>query len=163
MSSFIPVSQYLSYFLANRPTVDSLMTITGDIMLVEKMAFPEPRTASGIIMASGSHGKAFNSLEADKPNFYRVLAVGAGFYDDDTGKDVAVDTQPGSIVLLGSVSVKLFSQFPLQEAYVPDTIGIAREMDVQIKFKTEAEFVQFLTSFNGAVKAEVEARRGAAE
>lgn len=147
----IPASKYLPFFQVHKPIG---MELSGDILLVERMKFPETKTTGGIILASSiAAANTINGIGADKPGFYRVLHVGAGYTDD--GKDVPLDVAPGDIILVGAVSVKLFSLFPLLEAYEPDSIGITRETDIQIRFHGEDRFIQFLTDFNRSVKAQV--------
>lgn len=150
----IPASKYLPFFRERGPGLHSTMEISGDIILVERMKFPEAKTASGIILASDTRAaNTLNGIGADKPGFFRVLHVGEGFTDGD--KDIPLDVNAGDIILVGAVSVKLFSLFPMLEAYEPDSIGITREADIQIRFKGEDHFIQFLGEFNTAVKAEV--------
>lgn len=154
MKETLAPSRYLPFFKEHGPSLKESMKLTGDILLVERMKFPESKTASGIILASSiSHANTVNGIGADKPGFYRVLHIGEGYTDN--GADVPLEVEPGDVVLLGAVSVKLFSLFPLLEAYEPDSIGIARETDIQIRFHGEDKFLKFLGDFNSAVKGQV--------
>jgi co-chaperonin GroES (HSP10) len=151
----IPASRYLPYFKEYGPKLSETMEVSGDILLVERMKFPETKTASGLILATDSAAaRTMNGIGADKPGFYRVLHVGAGFVGED-GADVPLDVKPGDVILIGAVSVKLFSMFPLLEAYEPDSIGITRETDIQIRFHGEDNFIEFLKSFNESTKAQM--------
>ncbi len=152
--STIPKSRYLDFFKNNQDTIRAQMRATGDILLIERMKFPEAKTSSGIILASDTRAaNTFGGIGADKPGFYRILFVGEGYFDDDTKEDLPLDISPGGVALLGQASVKMFSLFPLLEAYEPDSIGIARETDIQLRFNSEESFVEFLRSFNEATKA----------
>lgn len=116
------------------------------------MEFPEARTAGGLYIPT-TKGAQLGTLTADRPDFFRVLLTGAGYYDDTTGADVPLDVTQGDIILTGTVSVKLFSSFPLLEKYRADSIGITRESDIQMRFKGEDAFLSFLHEFNESAKA----------
>ena len=148
-------SKYLKYFVENRTELAESTQLIGDIILVEKIRFPEAKIG-GIIMATARTNQ-LNTLVSDQPQFYRVLLPGAGYYDDETKADVPLDIDQGDIILSGSVSVKLFSTFPGLEVTDTDTLGITRHADVQWRFKTEKAFIGFLERLNESVKAEVSA------
>jgi co-chaperonin GroES (HSP10) len=149
----IPKSRYLDFFQQNKEVIREHLEIIGDVILVEKVKFPEARTASGIYITD--YKGQINTLNADKPHFYRVLMPGEGYYDDTTKESQPLNAQQGDIILVGSISVKIFSSFPLLEAYEADSIGITRESEIQMRFKGEDNFVRFLGDFNKAVKAKM--------
>jgi co-chaperonin GroES (HSP10) len=149
----MPVSKYLPYFVTNRAALTESAQLIGDIILVEKIKFPE-RRVGGIILQDHSRNQ-LNTMMGDQPSFYRVLLPGAGYYDDETKADVPLDIDQGDIILTGALSVKLFSTFPGLETTDSDAIGITRHADIQWRFKTEESFVRFIEGFNLGVKAEV--------
>lgn len=152
--SQLPKSKYLDYFVTNEATIREQMETIGNIIVVEKVKLPEQKTASGIILAEAPRAQ-LNTLVSDRPAFYRVLHVGAGYFDADTDADVPLNSRPGDIVLCASTSVKLFSSFPLLGAYEPDTIGITRDEDVQIRYKGQEAFERFLIGLDSHVKAQM--------
>lgn len=159
--SSIPKSVYLEWFKANSGRIRDTTNLIGDLMLVERLKMPEKKTASGLIIPDKSYNQ-LNSMMSDQPCFYRVLLTGAGFYDDNTKEDVPLESQPGDIIQTGSISVKVYSSFPLLEAYEADTIGITRESDVQWRFKTEEAFTGLLGDFDRAIKEKISERQKAA-
>lgn len=150
----LPKSKYLEYFTENEAPIRESLEVIGNIIVVERIKMPEARTASGLYLAESPKSQ-LNSLVSDRPSFYRVLHVGAGYYDDETGADVGLNAKPGDIALLASASVKLFSSIPLMGAYESDTLGIARDEDVQIRFHGQEAFERFLTGLDKHVKAQV--------
>jgi co-chaperonin GroES (HSP10) len=150
----IPRSRYLDYFVNNLATISEQCEVIGNIIIVEKVKFPETKTAGGIIIGVESHRGQLNTLVSDRPAFYRVLHVGAGYFDAD-GNDIALNSKPGDIVLLASASVKLFSSFPLLGAYEADSIGITRDEDVQIRFKGQEAFERFAFGLDSHAKAQI--------
>jgi len=155
----IAKSRYLDYFREHRQSLKDSFELIADCILVERLVLPEPRTASGIILVETRN--QVGSISADRPHFYRVLLPGEGYFDDksEDNKPVALNAEQGDIILVGSTSVKLFSTFPLLESYVPDTLGLTRESEIQWRFKGEDAFRRFLTEFNLSSKAKVEPGR----
>jgi co-chaperonin GroES (HSP10) len=153
----LPPSLYLPYFEANRDWLKDHVTLVGDILLVERIRFPEKKIGS-IILADRTANQV-NTLLSNQPTFYRVLHVGNGYYDDETKQDEPLEVQPGHVVLTGSVSANIFSYFPMLEVTDSDVLGVTRYSDVQAHIKSEEAFVQFLGALNSSVKAEVEKRK----
>lgn len=152
--SQLPASKYLDYFVSNVEAVKEQMETIGNIIIVEKIKMPEQKTASGIIIAESFPKSQLNTLVADRPTFYRVLHVGEGYFDAD-GNDVALNSQPGDIVLLASASVKHFSSFPLMGSYEADSIGITQDESVQLRFKGQEAFERFLNGLDSHAKAQI--------
>jgi co-chaperonin GroES (HSP10) len=123
---------------------------------------PEKKTASGLIIADKSYNQ-LNAMTSDEPAFYRVLLTGAGYYDDTTKGAVPLETQPGDIVQMGKISVKVFSSFPLLEAYEADTIGITHDSEIQWRFKGEEAFTGLLDEFDRAIKEKISSRQKLSE
>lgn len=156
----LPESIYLPFFKENAERLKSAFTLMGDMLLVERIVWPERKVGS-IIIADRSKSQV-TSLLANQPVFYRVLHTGAGYYKEDldaVGHDVPLDTKPGAIILTSSVSCNLFSSFPLLEVAESDILGVTRESDVQARFESEEEFLGFLGDLNSAAQAEVARRK----
>ena len=148
----IAPSRYLNAILAAKDELGDLLT--GDLLLVEAIPQAEVKTTSGIIIASDS--RQMNTVKANLPHFVRVLAVGPGYYDEENpDKTVALDTQPGAIVMVGDNSVKWWSHLPVT-GYKPYEIGITREAEIQVKFKTDEEFRRVFGAINKGLETKVE-------
>jgi co-chaperonin GroES (HSP10) len=152
----LPKSKYLEFFLSNQESIKEMMETIGNIIVLEKIKLPEMKTASGIILAEAPKSQ-LGSLVADRPTFYRVVHVGEGYYKPETMETVPLNSQMGDIVLIASASVKHFSSFPLVGAYEADSIGIAADENVQIRFKGQEAFERFLVGLDAHVKGQLNA------
>jgi hypothetical protein len=153
----LPQSKYLKYFQDNIGGITEASQLTGDILLVEKIKFPE-RRVGGIILDTGMGRNQVTGFSSNVPLFFRVLHTGAGFYNDDTGEDVPLDIERGDIVLCASVSVNVFSSFPMLETSDSDVIGLTRHSEVQWRFRGEKAFLDFLAGLNGSMKEVMNAK-----
>jgi co-chaperonin GroES (HSP10) len=151
----VPKSKYLEFFLENKPTFTEQFELVGDVVLVERIKFPETRTASGIVLAEfkGQVG----AMGSDRPHFYRVLLPGEGFYNDETKEDVALNCQSGDIVLVSSLSVRSFGTFPLLTSYESDSLGVTRDSEILWRFKGQENFERLLGALDKAVAGKVQA------
>jgi co-chaperonin GroES (HSP10) len=136
--------------------------LTADYLLVERIPDEELKTKSGLILAS-VQTNALNTLTADKPQWARVLACGEGYYsleEDAEGNEVEKTTplnaKPGDIVLVSKLSVKYFSLFGELDGYEPDSIGLTKESEIQLRFKGEEGYREAFASLNGIAPAPVE-------
>lgn len=145
-------SNYLDQFKAMADEAKEAYELYGDCLLVEKLKEPERKIGSIILATANGRQDSFGQ---DKPHFVRVLAVGKGFYDEKTGEDVALSVEPGDIILIGPLAVKYFSMFGNLEAYEPDSIGITRESEIQLRFKGEEGYGQVFATLNKFAKKKV--------
>lgn len=136
---------YQKQFEGMRDDAGSHYELYGDCLLVEKLKEPERKIGS-IILASAIGRQ--DSFGQDRPHFVRVLAIGKGFYNEESGEDVPVSVAVGDIILVGPISVKYFSMFGEMESYEPDSIGITRETEIQLKFKGEEGYRQVFATLN---------------
>lgn len=134
-------------------------TLTGDVMLVERIKAPERKVGS-IIMAEVKNQR---TALGDGPHFVTVLAVGPGYYDDETKAPIALEAEPGDIILVGPASVKYFSFFGDLTNYEPDAIGITRATEIQMRFRGKEGYEKVFSILNGKVKTEVEQHPGLGE
>lgn len=124
-------SKYLARF-QTLPT--EAMTLIGDSLLVERVPIEEKRTSSGLIKSADfGANHARNSIKTDLPVFVHVVAVGSGYYDDETKEPVPLDVKVGDIVLVGSHSVNWFSDMDIPD-YQAYEIGLTREQEIKLKF-----------------------------
>jgi co-chaperonin GroES (HSP10) len=144
------MSKYLTAF---RDANKDNFKLIGDCLLIEVLKEDEFKTKSGLIIAD-STGRQVNGLSADKPTFVRVLIVGEGYYNEDDGSDVRLDSQPGDIVLVGTTSIKRFSVFGPIVNYGDTSLGLIRESDVQMRFNGQAGFDAFFREANEALNGQ---------
>lgn len=141
-NSFLPVFEHLN------AQNNGDMIVIGDTLLVEPVqqapATKDVETADGkkvsIILETKLTNRQVGSVEDDRPLFVRVLACGSGYYDDETGKDLPLETQPGDIILMGKLSVRWLSTFGPLLREGDRQIGICRESDSILRFKGQAGF-----------------------
>jgi co-chaperonin GroES (HSP10) len=155
----LPKSKFLPFFQENRPQHNATSKLVGDCLIVEKISFPEKRIG-GIIIADASKTQ-LNSIVGDQPLFYRVLMVGSGYYDDTTKESVPLEVEPGAVILTGSISVRMFSHFPMLETTEYGVLGLTRFSDVNMYWQDEADFFSFLSGMNTSVKTAIEAEKSA--
>jgi co-chaperonin GroES (HSP10) len=136
----------LSKFQRAAAQAKELVKLVGDCILVEEMAEEEFKTKSGIILQGARNQVA--GLEADRPTFARVLQVGEGFYDDETGADVAVGVSPGDIVLVGKHALKRFSVFGKLVSSGDATVALIRESEIQMIFHGQGGFDGYFQLLN---------------
>lgn len=132
-------SKPLLAFEEIKNTLLNNFTLTGDLLIVEKLEIKEVKSKSGIVIQAAPVTKQVNGIEAHRPNLVRVIAVGEG-YIDDKGQDVSLDTKPGDIVLLGRLSVQWWSSFGSVLFNDGWEIGIAREKDVLLALSQQESF-----------------------
>lgn len=149
-------SKYVSKVQQAVAACSDSFTLTGSFLLVEKVPQDEVKTKSGLILATATSGRdQQNSIGANLPCFVHVLAVGAGYVDDD-GKAVPLDTQPFDILLVGQYSVKWLPVYPIDN-YEPFSIGVTSEAETQMRFRGYDAYQQFAAALNRAPEAEVPA------
>lgn len=126
--------------------------LIGDCILVERIKEPEKKTASGIIYGLETKNQ-LGTFAQDRPHWVRVLVVGEGWYDEETGESVPLNVQPGDVVLVSQVSVKYFSTFGDMDGAPADTIGLTRESEIQLRFKGEEGFAKAFAALNGGASS----------
>lgn len=115
------------------------LSLIGDCLLVERVAVEERKTASGLILNAGRGESSRSQVSSDLPTFVHVLAVGKGYYDDDTKEDVPLDVKPGDIILVGNHSVRWFSDMDISD-YTQYEIGLTREQEITLKFSGKEDY-----------------------
>jgi co-chaperonin GroES (HSP10) len=143
-------SKYLEAFKKAKQEAGETYKLYGDAILVERVPEEEIKTASGLVLAPSS-AKQINSISADRPHFVHVIAVGEGFYNEETGQDVPLSVEPGDIILVGVNSVKWFSFMEIAN-YEPGAIGLTRESEIQLKFKGQEAYRKYFDTINSGLK-----------
>ena len=126
---------------------DGDLQIVGDVILVSRMPEREAKTKGGIVMASSmlTGHKQMTGFDSNPPMFVKVVAVGAGYYDEETGKDVPLDVTVGNVIEVGQNSVVFFSSFGnIVDDKKNTGIGISRANEIRLKFKDEAAYNKFM-------------------
>jgi co-chaperonin GroES (HSP10) len=141
------ISKYLARFTELASKGEALHELVGDILLVERIT-GEHKTASGLVLAEDPRQRG--GLQAGKPQFVIVLAVGKGWYNEESGKEIPLDVKPGDVILIGEASVKYFSMFGGLQGYEADQIGITRESEIQLRFKGTEAYEQSFKILNGS-------------
>jgi co-chaperonin GroES (HSP10) len=101
--------------------------LIGSTLLVEVVQ-RERKTSSGIILSARPEGKELTECV--------VIATGAGYYDDETGEDVPMDTKVGDIVYAEPMNVRLLYSFPVA-GYMAHDIGLLDEGQILMRFRGE--------------------------
>lgn len=143
------MSNYIEKFKRAFEKAGDGVQIQGDIIFVERLTpigGEEKKTAGGIIIAKPAAKQ--KSWAADQPEFVRVLAVGAG-YEDEEGKPIDIELEPGDIVQVGQNSVRWYTVFGND---LSGNVGVMREGEKWVKFKGEKAYEDFMSEFDEAVK-----------
>ncbi len=130
--------------------------LIGSTLLVERVPHEEKKTAGGIIMPTDVTSRQVNTMAADLPTFVHVVSVGRGYYNEETGADVPLNVEAGDIILIGALSIKWFSLLEI-DGYEPYSIGLAREEDIQLRFKGLKGYQAYFSALNGRLKEQVSA------
>ena len=145
-------SIYLDAFNTTTQEFKDKVHLTGDYLLVEVPPIEEKKTASGLIIDMGTESTAnIMGMDENRLLLCYVVAVGAGYYDDDTGADVPLDATPGDIIAISNASLRRYSVFGDMKDYQPRDLGLTRMSDIQMHFKGGKETVEsFFTSLNSS-------------
>jgi co-chaperonin GroES (HSP10) len=136
--------KYLKAVQAAVQACGDKFVLAGSMLLVERID-TEIKTKSGLVIAAGSD-KQINSLSGNMPVYVHVLAVGAGYINDD-GTEESLDTRPGDILLVGQHSVKWLPVFPI-DGYESFVVGVTSEAETQMRFRGIEEYRRFAAALN---------------
>lgn len=109
--------------------------LTGGNILVEVVQ-RERKTSSGIITSVGNRSEGKELTECI------VVATGAGYYDDEEGTDIPLNTRVGDIVYVEPMNVRLLYNFPVV-GYMPHDIGLIDEGQILIHFRGDDAVTAF--------------------
>ena len=136
-------SKYLEKFKKIEEQYGDKHELIGDCIYVEEIPEKNAVTKSGIEIVSVT-GRAKSGLTDSRPKFVLVLAVGAGFYDGDTGKDIPLGVNPGDIIIVSSLSVDWFNIFGNHVCEEGHRIGLTRESEIKHRFKGADSYAKIL-------------------
>lgn len=136
---------YVKQFKALASNASEFYELIGDCILVEKTVedsdVREKTLAGGQKLYLADDRKhVVGSMKENRPIWVRVLAVGKGFYNDETKEDVPLNVNVGDIVLVSQMSTKWFSEFGEMQDYKPEWVGLTRESEIQLRFKGESGY-----------------------
>jgi co-chaperonin GroES (HSP10) len=134
-------SKYLARFEKLRGN-ESLYRLNGGRLLVEILPKPEVKTQGGLIMAAPKEFARGTTFESQSGIVGVVLLAGDGYVDSD-GTSYALDTKPGTVVLLNDFSVRTLSVFPGLMEYLAGSIAIVDETSVQLQWPSLEAYKQF--------------------
>lgn len=149
-------SKYLNRFQNMSARYKEDYQLIGDCILVEKIPQEERKTQAGIIVRAGMNERAKDTMSTDVPSFYYVLAVGEGYYKEDTQESVPLNVKPGDIILVGNHSVRLFSDLDIQD-YQSYDIGITRETEATLIFRGQEAYSRVFGALNPTIEQQVQA------
>jgi co-chaperonin GroES (HSP10) len=154
-------SRYLEKF-QKLASVSDAFNLVGDFLIVERIPDEELKTKSGLFIPVVGSNKQLGTLSADRPHWVRVLAVGPGYYTQETNEDgtiveasVPLDVQAGDIILVSQVSVRWFSVFGELENYEADSIGFTKESEIQLRFHGDEGYNRVFGALNNPAQEEV--------
>ena len=131
-------SKYLSQFVQ----VKDKYKLRGNRILVEVLPREEIKSAGGLILAAPPSDHR-STLDSNRACLAVVLAVGDGYYDDDTGEDSPLDIEVGNVIMLSAYGMRLYSTFPGVVDYVPEHIALIRDSDVTQAWKSKEDYEQY--------------------
>lgn len=120
----------------------SLMSLTGNRLLIEMLEEGEQTTKSGLITAVSTK-KHYEA--SDSARVAVVLAKGPG-YETEDGEKIDVPYEVGDYVLVNQHGVKAFSDFFGITDYKANTIGLITDDLVQGRISNFPEFQSILRS-----------------
>ena len=144
-NQMIKESKYESRFSKVVKEAPESFSIMGNRLLIEVLTDPnaEIKSKGGIILGAplSDHAKSeFNMLRS---TLGIVLLVGEGYYDETTGEDIPLSVGRGSIVLVSELGIKHYSTFPGLNEYIPKSLGMISEADIQMSFPTIEAYNEF--------------------
>ena len=135
-------------FKAAVEAVGDGMVIHGEVCFVENLTKgqgEEIKKIGSLYMTSGGN-KQITAYDSHPPVFVRVLAVGVGFYDDETKKDVPLKVKPGDIALTGRYAPEWFSCFGAVQG---SKVGFARASELErVTFSSQEDYEKFMGYFD---------------
>lgn len=111
-----------------------LFELRGSSIIVEVLPEDEIKTKSGLILAAKPE-QLHGSVLQHKALIGLVLAVGAGYYDDETKEDIPLEVQPGDIVLLPQFAITPLSTFPGLDSVTNNRLGIIKDESIIFRYK----------------------------
>jgi len=107
------------------------LPLRGSRLIVEVLPKEEIKTKGGLIVHADVNSVK-TTTDQNRPTLAVVLATGSGYYDDETGDDVAMDVPVGAVCLISQMGLKYYSHFPGISEYTGETIALTRESEIHM-------------------------------
>lgn len=127
--------KYLAAFQKMATEGKEYYQLNGEFIIVEEVPPEEKKTKGGLVLPG--HERQHDGFAQNRPTLVRVVAVGEGYYDDDTGESVPLDVAPGDVILVGGQSVKWLSYLGPIISSEGVRIGLSTASEVQMRFRGE--------------------------
>jgi co-chaperonin GroES (HSP10) len=122
-------SKYLRFFQKLKEQRPNFYQLYGSRILVEVLPDPEVKTAGGLIV-SGVRNQVTDTQE-NKFTAAVILAVGAGYYNDETNEDVPLTLKPGQVVEVVRTALRRYSTHPaLGSQFTTGDLATTKEADI---------------------------------
>lgn len=122
-------SKYLRFFEKLKEQRPNFYQLYGSRILVEILPEPEMKTASGLIVGTASNQRT--DTEENKFTAAVVLAIGAGYYDEESNEDVPLKVKLGQVVEVVRTSLRRYSTHPaLGSQFTKGDLATTRESDI---------------------------------
>lgn len=105
-------SKYFSTFNALQERLPNFYKLFGSRILVEVLPEEELKTAGGLIVAKSPTNFRSDTQE-NKFTAVVILAVGKGYYNEETGEDVPLEVKPGQVVEVVRSGLRPYSNHPI--------------------------------------------------
>ncbi len=123
-------SKYFSTFNALQERLPNFYKLFGSRILVEVLPEEELKTAGGLIVAK-SPTNFRTDTEENKFTAAVVIAVGQGYYDDETGEETPLEVKPGQVVEVVRSGLRRYSNHPiLGSQYSTGDLALVNESHV---------------------------------
>lgn len=123
------------------------LPLRGNRVLVEVLPKEEFKAGnSGLIMAAESDSRT--STEQNRADLAIVLAVGDGYFNEETGKLEPLDIEVGNVILVSRMGLKLYSQFPGIPEYTKETLALTRDSEVHAAWSSLEEYQAYSKALN---------------
>jgi co-chaperonin GroES (HSP10) len=142
-------SKYLNFFNKLRSVLPGFYQLFGSRILVEVLPEEELKTAGGLIVAKSSSHRT--DTEENKFTAAVVIAVGRGYFDDETGDDVPLDVKPGQVIEVVRTGLRRYSTHPiLGSQYTSGELAILNESHVNgLLANSVEEYAEALKAIDG--------------
>lgn len=124
--------RYKEAFERIREIKDKTYVLRGDQVIVEVIE-REVRSKGGLVIAQVTN-QAHGHAKENEGLIGYVLDVGAGFYDEETGETVALDTKVGDIVLLPKYALSHYSTFPGIVEPTNNKVAMCKDSEIRLTF-----------------------------
>lgn len=138
-------SKYLARF-KKAAEAGGFAGLRGDRLIVEVLPKEEMVTEGGLFVASDIKNIRSDTTE-NRPTLGVVLVAGSGYVDDD-GNDVDLEFEPGNVILVSPMGLKLYSEFPGMMGFVANSIALTREGEVHMSWPSIEAYQAYKAALN---------------